>query len=431
MQTIVTLEHRFAQTPDGAVWTPTTNAYDFWTRYLDVFDGVKVAARVRRVSRPEDRWARADGPGVRFIAIPHYIGPYQYLLRWPWIRQTLRHAVASQDAVIMRVASALANCLEPALWKSGHPYGLEVVADPYDVFSPGAVRHPLRPFLRRWMPGKLRLQCERAVGVAYVTRQALQNRYPCRAFMVGVSDVTVPAASIVQRNRVLATHYSSICLRQSDLSTSRVARDSSRSPLTLICVGGMQELYKAQDVLVRAVAQCAQQGDNLRLVLIGEGKYRPMLEKMAGQLGIRHLCDFKGQIPAGDAVVAELDSADVFVLPSRQEGIPRAMVEAMARGLPCVGSTVGGIPELLPAEDMVAPNDVAGLAAKLHEVLNSLDRRDEMSRRSLAVATDYAEDKLRARRIMFYRHVAARTEAWLRGAAVAGTSAMAEQNDYA
>jgi glycosyltransferase involved in cell wall biosynthesis len=110
-------------------------------------------------------------------------------------------------------------------------------------------------------------------------------------------------------------------------------------------------------------------------------------------------------------VRAELDAADLFALPSRQEGLPRAMVEAMARGLPCLGSTVGGIPELLPAEDMVPPGDARALARKIREMVTAPGRMALMSARNLEKARGYREEALAGRRQAFYRHVREMTEA--------------------
>jgi len=104
----------------------------------------------------------------------------------------------------------------------------------------------------------------------------------------------------------------------------------------------------------------------------------------------------------------------LFVLPSRTEGLPRAMIEAMARGLPCVGSAVNGIPELLPVEDMVPPNDVPALAEKIREVLTNPERMAQMSARNLDKAREYADNVLYERRTAFYQHLKAETEAWLK-----------------
>ncbi|MCZ7545986.1 MAG: glycosyltransferase family 4 protein [Anaerolineae bacterium] len=166
-------------------------------------------------------------------------------------------------------------------------------------------------------------------------------------------------------------------------------------------------------MLIDAVGACVRQGVNLSLVVVGDGKHRPELEARARASGLDGRAQFLGQLPAGAPVRAQLDRADLFVLPSRQEGLPRAMLEAMARALPCIGSTVGGIPELLPHEDMTPPNDADALAHRIREAATNPQRMAQMSARDLHKAQDYREDVLRARRIQFYRYVQERTEAWL------------------
>jgi glycosyltransferase involved in cell wall biosynthesis len=117
-------------------------------------------------------------------------------------------------------------------------------------------------------------------------------------------------------------------------------------------------------------------------------------------------------VTAGEPVRRILDAADLFVLPSRTEGLPRALVEAMARGLPCVGSAVGGIPELLDDSELVPAGDPAFLAAKMHEVLRDPARMETMSRRNLAAALEYCGSAIADRRRSFYRHVREYTQSW-------------------
>ncbi len=81
------------------------------------------------------------------------------------------------------------------------------------------------------------------------------------------------------------------------------------------------------------------------------------------------------------------------------------MIEAMARGLPCIGSSVGGIPELLPSQDMVPAGDIEALAEKIAEVVSAPQRLARMSRRNLARASDYRETVLSGRRKEFYDYV--------------------------
>ena len=394
MRLVLALEHRFDSTPDGVVWTPGTFAHSFWTRYLEVFGQVRVVARVRQVGAVPEDWTRADGEGVSFVAVPHYLGPWQYLLRARQVKGAVRHAVGPTDAVILRVGSQLAAVMGPLLRRMGRPYGVEVIGDPYDVFAPGAVKHPMRPFFRWWFPRQLRRQCAGACAAAYVTEHTLQLRYP-------------PAKGS------FSTHYSSIELPDvACVPQPRPVRHSA-FPFRLVTVGSLAQLYKAPDVLIDAVGVCVRGGIDLDLVIVGGGKHRPELETRAGSLGLGERVHFLGQLPSGKSVRSELDRADIFVLPSRQEGLPRAMIEAMARALPCIGSTVGGIPELLPLEDLVPPGDTVALARKIREVIGDPGRMARMSVRNLEKAKEYREETLRTRRLEFYLQVKEHTRAWI------------------
>jgi glycosyltransferase involved in cell wall biosynthesis len=138
------------------------------------------------------------------------------------------------------------------------------------------------------------------------------------------------------------------------------------------------------------------------------------LEAQVASLGLGERVHFCGHLLSSALVRYELDRADLFILPSRQEGLPRAMIEAMARSLPCIGSTVGGIPELLPSEDLVPPGDVVALASKIREVVTDSERMAQMSARNLEKAKDYTDQVLCDRRNQFYRYVREMTEKWLR-----------------
>jgi glycosyltransferase involved in cell wall biosynthesis len=395
MQLVVSLEFRFDCTPDGRVWTQTTFPYSFWLRYLSVFDRVRVVARVREVESAQPHWQRADGDRVSFDPLPYYIGPWQYVLQAPRIHRSVKQAIGSEDAVILRVGSQIAATIEPMLRKSQRPFGVEVVGDPHDTFAPGAVKHPLRPLFRWSFSRQLLRQCNSASAVAYVTERALQRRYP-------------PASG------AFSTHYSSIDLPASAFVSAPRSVDASKCSFTLVTVGSLAQLYKAPDVLLDALADCERDGLDLRLILIGNGKHRHELEAMANALGLNKKVRFLRELPPGDSVRAQFDAADLFVLPSRTEGLPRAMIEAMARALPCIGSTVGGIPELLPQEDLFPPNDPDALARKIREVVNNPERMTQMSARNLEKAKEYRDDILNERRTEFYRYLRDKTQEWLK-----------------
>src|SRR5204862_6586731 len=109
----------------------------------------------------------------------------------------------------------------------------------------------------------------------------------------------------------------------------------------------------------------AKSGLRVHLTLIGDGRLRPRFEILARRFGIDQLVTFKGSIPWGKGVFEMLDQADLFLFCSLSEGLGKALLEAMARGLPAIGSAVGGIPELLFPEALVPPADAESLARKI------------------------------------------------------------------
>ena len=393
MKVLVTASARFAITSDGNLWTPNASLrYYLWARYLEVFDEVHLMTRAKFHSEPPTGWNLVSGPGIKAVPVPYFIGPWEFIKNYANVRKAVNGVALNAEAVILRIPCATGTEVWHSL-PSGRPYGAEVVADSYDTFAPGSIKHPLRPLFRWWFPRVLKQECVGATAAAYVTKEALQRRYPCPNFSVGISDVQLPDEALVSKPRPLR---------------------EAIGTCTLIFVGSLAQLYKAPDVLIEAVAVCVQEGLEIKLILVGDGLYRAELEARSATLGLGSRVSFQGLLPTSEAVREQLDRADLFVLPSHQEGLPKAMVEAMARGLPCIGSTVGGIPELLPPEDMIPPGDVEALARKIREVVTDPDRMARMSARNLKKATEYIDEVLSGQRNEFYRYVRDMTEAWLK-----------------
>lgn len=386
MKILVSASARFVLTPNNELWTPTFSLnYDFWCRYLSVFDHVELLVRAQYSERPPKEWIRASGPQISPIVVPYFVGPLGYISKYTQINRLIDTTISGAEAVQLRIPCALGTRVWRKI-KGKRPYGVEVVGDPYDVFAPRANKHPARVFFRWWFSHNLRLQCAGAVAAAYVTENILQQRYPPQ-----------PSA--------YTTHFSSVELLEDAFIEETPTFYRSESEVTIVHIGTMDQLYKGQDDLIRAVHLCLVNGLEIRLILIGDGRYRSEYEKLVTDLNLEDEIVFLGQLPGRKAVRTQLDKADLFVLPSRQEGLPRALIEAMARGLPCIGSKVGGIPELLPEDAMFPANDPSILAQKIMEVLSNPDRMCEMSKHNLQVASVYKAEFLQERKRKFYQYV--------------------------
>lgn len=187
---------------------------------------------------------------------------------------------------------------------------------------------------------------------------------------------------------------------------------SGKRPLRICHMGTMSILYKSQDVLLEAVSLCRKRGRNIELTLLGEGRYYGYYLDKAEKLGLMEYVNFLGQLPPGKAVIEQLDAADLFVLPSFAEGLPRSLIEAMARGLPCLASNVGGIPELLEDDCLFPPKDAKSLAKKIEALFSDQEKIVKMARRNLQTAQKYRASELNKRREALYQKLKEKTEEW-------------------
>ena len=155
---------------------------------------------------------------------------------------------------------------------------------------------------------------------------------------------------------------------------------------------------KGFDVLLRALPAVLAAVPDTQVVVVGEGPERSALTALAERLGVAGRMRLDG--PSAE-VTATLAAADVLAAPSRNEGMGRALVEAMALGVPVVGAAVGGIPCVVgdgEAGRLVPPDDPAALAAALIELGRDVGLRAKLSGaargRAEAFSTAVAEAKM-------------------------------------
>lgn len=402
MRVMVALENRFLKTHSGRVYSTTVCDYSLWKRYLQVFDEVIVLARVERAVVEHFDKPIANGPGVKFFELPMYIGPWQYLTKHFKIKSLITKAIGLSDAYILRVPGRVGTLLWQGLMRKQIPYGVEVVTSAADSAMTCGANGLMRLILSRKGLDIQKLQCRHAVAATYVTKSYLQAISPSDGWVTFCSNVELPEEAIIDEREL------------SERLTSLKEAVNGRQPFRICHVGSMAARYKAQDILMEAVSICWSKGYNIKLRLLGEGKYYQQFRNKSKSLGISQHVRFVGTVPSGGAVREHLDAAHLFVLPSLVEGLPRSLVEAMARGLPCVGSNVGGIPELLDREDLVPPGNVRALAEKIGQVIRDENRLMRMSTRNLQMAEEYLVKKLNPRRVEFYKKVAEITEKWHR-----------------
>lgn len=360
-------------------------SFELWNRYLEHFDKLVVIARVTTdKSIYVDETMLASCNNISFIDLPYYVGFSGYIRSCQSIRKILTDQMNDDGCYICRLPGQIGGEVIRRLQKIGKPYACEVVGDPWDVFAKGSVDHPLRPIIRRISVQRLKYQVKGAQACLYVTQKTLQQMYPVKlgAFSVGVSDVIVNDSIIAQYPKRL----------------------NVKSEYTLISVGSLAQMYKAPDIVLKALSILKQRGLNIKLIWLGDGVFKVHMVALAQSLNLD--VDFKGNVSASE-VHENLKKADIFILVSRTEGLPRAVVEAMAHGLPCIGSQVGGIPELLDKEVLVEKENPEQLAFLIEKMTTDINFTNQQAKRNLEKALFYKEDQLKLLRNSFFDYIKA------------------------
>lgn len=163
-------------------------------------------------------------------------------------------------------------------------------------------------------------------------------------------------------------------------------RSGRRDTHSILFVGRLIPV-KGVPVLLEAFALLAKHLPEARLTIVGDGPERSTLERKAQELGIRHRVSFTGALSQQD-VSARMSDADLFVLPSYDEGLPVVLMEAMASGLPVITTPIAGIPELVQngvTGRIVSAGDAAGLAGAILAHFGDLEAATTMRYHALTL----------------------------------------------
>lgn len=148
------------------------------------------------------------------------------------------------------------------------------------------------------------------------------------------------------------------------------AREATPIRSRMVLTVGRLHPVKGHDVLLQAFSLLRKRITGSHLVVVGEGGLRGELEGLRERLDLGGCVTFEGQLDAA-TVRARMRQASAFVLPSRSEGLPLALLEAMAAGVPVIATRVGGVPEVvLPGSGiLVPPEDPETLADAIERVI--------------------------------------------------------------
>jgi len=227
--------------------------------------------------------------------------------------------------------------------------------------------------LRRLMNGLSMRLSDRVVTVSELVRE------------------TLIAASKIDPKRLVTIH-SGVNLEgyqiDGDITAKKKGLGLETSAAVIGAIGRLDRV-KGVEYLLRAAAKVIFKTPDAAFLIVGDGSQREALEQLARSLGISHRMVFTGQ---RDDVPELLSTMDVLVLPSLYEGLPNAVLEAMAAGKPVIATRVGGTPEVV--EDkvtglLVPPRDPEALAEAIIALIQDRERAEAMGQVGRARVEEY------------------------------------------
>jgi glycosyltransferase involved in cell wall biosynthesis len=382
-------DHRFLRAPDGLVYS--SRGRWPWDDYLAFARQLTVVSRMEDIPPGVDvaTLELSSDPRVAFATAASLSGPLLQFRNRPAAKRALDAEIRGADAVIARLPSELGTLATRRAGTLGKPWAVEVVTCAWDsLWNYGTWQGKVYAPIAWW---RTRAVLRAAPFALYVTERFLQRRYPSRGRTVAVSDVELPR------------------LDEAVLAARRGRIHSRPSPARLGVIAALSVKFKGVQTALEALGSLRDRLPPFELRVLGSGNPAPWSE-LAADHGVADVTHFDGTLPPGDAVLRWLDEVDLYLQPSFQEGLPRSLVEAASRGCPALGSTAGGIPEVLPSECLHRPGDARRLAELIAAGLEDEDWQTRQAERNFATARKYEAEALAARRGSFWREFAASAE---------------------
>lgn len=389
MRVLVTTNARLYKTEDGKYWTKFVYGYDFFLRYLAVFENVRLVAHTEKCSYESVQgMLRVDGQNLEVFEAPFPHGKSEYLKKYFSIRKAIKKSVDDCDAAVLRIPDQLAFQLYGFIKRKKIPTAVEVTSDSWELFSSVTAKSQLRSFLRvLWHTNQKRL-CAQAVGTSYVTEFALQKRYPPKRALLGDG---------------FTAFFTSANLSDVFFYNPREYKRNHERVYTVIHMATqINFVAKGYKELLSALGNLHSRGIETKLTLIGAGELSEESISIINNNGYAKNVRLTGKIAKPEDLAKELREGDLFVFPSHREGLPRSVLEAMASGLPCITTDLPGIRELLGNECLVPVKDIELLTDKIEEFVSSPEELTKQSKANYNKALEFHAGVVQKKREEFY-----------------------------
>lgn len=362
-----------------------TLTYEFIkNRYLKYFEEIIIATRKKEITQEKGNYKgykRTDGKNVLVESITQYHNMLDAIKNKKEIKRQIDNIIEKTDFIIVRMPSVIGMFACDSAKRHRKQYVIEMVACPLDGYSnhfkkTGKILAPIMYYLNK-------KYIKEAPKVLYVTNEFLQRRYPTNGEKIACSDVELPKTDV------------EILIKR----LKKIEECKYNQILKLATVASVELKYKGQMYVFKAISKLKKEGKNVEYYLAGGGD-NSRLKKYANKYNVLDNVIFLGSL-THEEVFNLMDSIDIYIQPSLQEGLPRALIEAMSRACPAIGTNVGGIPELLDKEFIAKKKDSKAIYKMLKNITE--DQLMKQAENNYERSKEFEKEKLEKKRDLFYK----------------------------
>lgn len=350
-------------------------AYYIYKRYADQFGKLTLCSRFEEVKELSGGMLKVDfiDSIIRIESLAEaLIGKYDFVIQ---------NQVRESKLVICRFPSIIAYRAAKFAHDNEVPYIAELMCDGWDSYwNHGISGKIIAPYMHYYMKKRTLL----ANYALYVTEQYLQKRYPCKCLSINASNVALNN-------------------NDPDVLKNRIAKISkmNKNIVRIMTTADVDVVSKGHKFVIEAISKLKVKGYTIEYYLAGAGNPK-LLTSIANKLGVIENIHFLGRLKP-EEVMHYLDYIDIYVHPSLQEGLPRAVIEAMSRACPCLGARTAGIPELLDDECVFDRKSSEAIVLAIIKMLES-DMRG-YAQKNYEKSKEYYSYVLNQRRNIFFEQI--------------------------
>lgn len=355
--------------------------HELYERYSYLADDITFMMRTKHIDGTR-RYTPVP-KAVRVVDVPNFKSVTKYFTQKRVAEKIVEEQIQKTDYVVLRSQSSIAQLALPYIKKFKKPYIIESVGCSWDSYwNHGFLGKMIAPY----MYYKTRRAIKNADYVYYVTTKFLQRRYPTKGNTVCCSNVVLDKLdkSVLEQR------------------LKKIAGLDPRKKLILGTAAAIDTRYKGHEYVIKAIPKLMKMGYNVEYRLAGGvvgQKNSTFLADLAKKIGVEDRVIFCGSLSFSQMPVY-YDSLDLYIQPSKQEGLPRAVIEAMSRGCPVIGTNIAGIPELIQEDCLFKKGSSSAIIKSVVSILHS-DLK-AICTLNFDKATEYEKEKLIKKRNDFY-----------------------------